>query len=43
MEPTEHERPVPEIRRLVVKVGTSSLVDASGNKFVVYGSGQIRD
>jgi glutamate 5-kinase len=30
VEPREGPRPVPEVRRLVVKVGTSSLVDASG-------------
>jgi glutamate 5-kinase len=30
MERTDGRHPVPEVRRLVVKVGTSSLVDASG-------------
>lgn len=30
MEPIEGRRPVPQVRRLVVKVGTSSLVDPSG-------------
>lgn len=31
MKPSEGRRPVPRVRRLVVKVGTSSLVDSSGN------------
>jgi glutamate 5-kinase len=30
MKPSEGRRPVPRVRRLVVKIGTSSLVDASG-------------
>ena len=31
MEPSEGRRPVPRVRRLVIKVGTSSLVDSSGS------------
>lgn len=31
MEPSDGRRPVPEVHRMVVKVGTSSLVDASGS------------